>query len=96
MAYEAKLPEGVTLPEGFKIDTSDERYKALEQLASSQKFSQETFSNLLGIEGRRVVAEHAARASAPAAPAPKPAVPVGWDKMSFAEKTQFALTNPRR
>ena len=70
MPYEAKLPDGVTLPDGFKIDTNDERYRALEQIATSQKFSQETFSSLLGLEAKKVSAAHASARAAALAPAP--------------------------
>jgi hypothetical protein len=67
MPYEAKLPAGVTLPEGHRIDSADPRYRALEQIATSQKFSQETFSNLLGLEAKKVSAEYE-RARAAAVP----------------------------
>jgi hypothetical protein len=48
MPYEAKLPDGMP---SLKIDTGDERYRALEALATTQKWTQETFSSVLGIEG---------------------------------------------
>jgi hypothetical protein len=67
MAYEAKLPPDVKLPDGYKIDTADERYKQLEAVATAHKWSQEAFTEVLGIEGRKVAAAHAsARAAAPA------------------------------
>ena len=98
MPYEAKLPDGVTLPEGHRIDTTDARYRQLEQLATSQKWTQAAFSSVLGIEAGRVSAAHAsARAAAPApAPAPKAGVPEHWSKMSTQERLQWSLANPRR
>jgi hypothetical protein len=99
MAYKAELPAGVTLPEGLKIDTNDERYKALEQLATRERWTQKALSDVLGIEARRVSAEHAsARAAAPApapAPAARAAVPEGFAKMSFREKMVWAFANPK-
>ncbi len=94
MAYEPKLPEGVSLPPGFKVDTGDARYKALEELATRERWSQKAFSDLLGIEGRKVAADHAARAAAPTqapAPAPKPGVPESWSKMTTQERLHWSL-----
>jgi hypothetical protein len=96
MAFKAELPPGVTLPEGHRIDTSDARYKQLEQLASSQKWTQAAFSPVLGIVAGRVSAAHAgARATAPA-PAAVPAQKPNFGGMSFAEKAHWALNNPKR
>jgi hypothetical protein len=96
MAYEAKLPDGVSLPEGHRIDTSDARYKALEGLAEREKWSQSTFSNVLGIEAGRVSAAHVSARAAPAAPAPAPppAAPVDFDKLSTLQ--QFAYSSTKR
>lgn len=94
MAYEPKLPDGVSLPLGFKIDTSDERYKALEQLATREKWSQKALSDVLGIEARRVSAEHERARAAP--PAPAPAAKPDMSKWSTSQKLQYALENPRR
>lgn len=100
MAYEPKLPDGVTLPEGFRVDVEDVRFKALHDLATREKWTQKAFSDVLGIEARRVSAEHVrARAAQPApspAPAPKPGVPEGFSKMSFAAQATYALANPKR
>jgi hypothetical protein len=91
MPYEAKLPPGMTLPEGHRIDTSHARYKALEALATSQKWSQDSFSGALGIEAGRVNADHAtARA---AAPAPAPAPKVNFSKMTTTERFAHSLAN---
>ena len=94
VAYEPKLPEGVSLPPGFKVDTGDARYKALEELATRERWSQKAFSDLLGIEGRKVAADHAARAAAPTqapAPAAKPGVPESWSKMTTQERLHWSL-----
>ena len=98
MAFEPKLPEGVSLPDGFRVDVNDVRYKALHDLAEREKWSQKAFSDVLGIEARRVSAEHerARAAQPPAAPAPKPGVPEGFSKMSFAAQATYALANPKR
>jgi hypothetical protein len=99
MAYEAKLPEGVSLPEGHRIDVSDARYKQLEQLATSQKWTQEAFSSVLGLEAGRVNAAHAgARAAAPApTPAPAPAkVPENWDGLSMRAQFARSLATPSK
>jgi hypothetical protein len=100
MAYKAELPEGVSLPPGFKVDEADPRYKALHDLATREKLSQSAFSQILGVEAQRVNAdyEHAARAAAPApAPAPaKPGVPENWGKMSFQQKMNWSHNNPKR
>jgi hypothetical protein len=56
MAYEPKLPDGVTLPPGFSIDANSSRYKELHSLAERERWSQSAFSDLLGIEARRVSA----------------------------------------
>jgi hypothetical protein len=84
MPYEAKLPEG--LP-SLKIDTADERYKALEQLATREKWSQAAFSSVLGIEAQRVMA-----AAPKAAPEPAPPPKVDMSKMSTTEKFAHALS----
>jgi hypothetical protein len=98
MPYEAKLPEGVTLPEGHRIDTADARYKQLEQLATSQKWTQEAFSSVLGIEAGRVNAAHASARAAPAAPAPAPApaAPRDWGRLSTREQFAYSLTTPSK
>jgi hypothetical protein len=96
MPYEAKLPEGVTLPDGYSIRTSDPRYQALEALATKHGLSQAAFSDALGLEARKVSAAHAsARAAAPApAPAPaRPGVPESWAKMSSREQIAWSLAN---
>ena len=89
MAFEPKLPEGVSLPDGFRVDVNDGRYKALHDLAEREKWSQKAFSDVLGIEARRVSAEHvrARAAQPPAAPAPKP----DFSKMSTSQKIEHAL-----
>jgi hypothetical protein len=97
MAFKAELPPDVKLPEGHRIDTSDERYRQLEALATAHKWSQAAFSETLAIEARRVSAEHE-RARA-AAPAPAPAasgVPANWDKLSTREQMHHALATGRR
>src|ERR1700722_17100148 len=69
MAYSPKLPEGITLPPGHSIDTSAARYKELEALATRQKWSQDAFSGVLGLEAKRVAEAHAS-ASAPCCTGP--------------------------
>jgi hypothetical protein len=96
MAYEAKLPDGVSLPPGFRIDEADPRFVALRDLASREKLSQAAFSQILGVEAARVNQEYARARSTPAAPAPAPAPKVDFSKMSTAEKFAYALANPRR
>jgi hypothetical protein len=95
MAYKAELPPDVKLPEGYSINTADPRYKALEELATREGMSQSTFSNLLGIEGRRVNAEYErARAAAPApAPAAAPAAKPDFSKMSAREQMAYSLAH---
>jgi hypothetical protein len=90
MAYEPKLPEGVSLPPGLRVNVDDERYKALHALAEREKWSQAAFSDVLGIEARRVSAEHAkaAQTSVPAAP---PAPSPDFSKMTTQEKFAHAL-----
>jgi hypothetical protein len=62
MAYKAELPPGISLPPGASIDTSSSRYKELEALATSQKWTQDAFSGVLGM-----------RPSASRTPVPAPA-----------------------
>ena len=90
MAYKPDLPEGVTLPEGYRIKTDDPRYVALHSLAEREKWSQAAFSETLAIEARRVSAEHE-RARA-AAPAPRP----DFSKMSAREQFAHALATPSK
>ena len=70
----------------------------LVELAESEKLSQSAFSRILGVEASRVNSEHerARAAQPPAAPAPKPGVPEGFSKMSFAAQATYALANPKR
>jgi hypothetical protein len=91
MAYDPLLPEGVMLPAGFHVDTSDARYKALHELATRERWSQAAFSDVLGIEAKRVSAEHARASQAPAAPSPTPAPGPDFSKMSTSEKFHHAL-----
>jgi hypothetical protein len=90
MAYKPDLPTGVSLPPGLRVNVDDERYKALVDLATRERWTQSSFSGALGIEARRVSAEHAkaAQTSAQAAaPAPRP----DFSKMSTQEKFAHAL-----
>jgi hypothetical protein len=94
MAYEPKLPAGVSLPPGHSIDANSSRYKELHSLAEREKWSQAAFSDLLGIEARRVSAEHERTRAAPApAPAAKPAVPANWDKLTTQQQLHHALAS---
>jgi|ERR1700722_16833252 len=96
MAYSPKLPEGITLPPGHSIDTSAARYKELEALATRQKWSQDAFSGVLGLEAKRVAKAHAS-ASAPAAPAPAASgVPANWDKLTTSQQFHSALQSSKR
>jgi hypothetical protein len=95
MPFEPKLPDGVSLPPGFKVDTTDARYKALHDLASREKLSQSAFSQILGVDAQRVNSEYARARATPAAPAaPAPAKP-DFSKMSTADKFAYALGNPK-
>lgn len=58
--YQATLPEGVKLPDGASIDAADPRFKALQDVAHAEGWSQKAFSKALGIEINRVMAHHAA------------------------------------
>jgi hypothetical protein len=94
MPYEAKLPDGVSLPTGFRINTDDLRYKALVDLATREKWAQSSFSGALHLEFRRVTAAQQSAKPAPAAapsPAPAPAVPENWGKMSNFQKMAHAV-----
>jgi hypothetical protein len=85
------VPYTPTLPEGMpalKVDTSDARYKALEELATREKWSQKAFSETLGLEARRVMASTPKAAPAPAAAPAKP----DFSKMSTQEKFAHALS----
>jgi hypothetical protein len=92
MAYEPKLPEGVTLPPGHSIDANSSRYKELEALATSQKWTQDAFSGVLGLEAKRVAEAHASAA----APAPAPAATVDFEKMTTSQQFHHALANSKR
>jgi hypothetical protein len=91
MPFKAELPPDVKLPEGFSIRTDDPRYQDLHSLAEREGWSQSAFSNLLGIEARRVAAEHE-RARA-VAPAPAPAAKPDFARMSTREQMHYALAN---
>jgi hypothetical protein len=93
MAYEPKLPDGVSLPPGLRVDTSDARYRALEALATRESWSQAAFSETLGIEARRVSAEHERTHAAPGARAPAPAAKPDFSKLSSREQIAHALAN---
>jgi hypothetical protein len=94
--YEAKLPAGVTLPDGYKIDEADPRFVSLRDIATRERWTQSSFENVLALEAKRVSAEHErARAAAPAA-APAPAEKPDFSKMSTADKFAYALNNPKR
>jgi hypothetical protein len=96
MPFEPRLPDDVKLPEGYSINTTNARYQTLHSLAERERWSQKAFSDILGIEARRVSAEHErARATPAPAAAPSPAKP-DFAKMSFAAKANYALNNPRR
>jgi hypothetical protein len=98
MPYEAKLPEGVTLPPGFKVDTADARYRALHDLATREKLSQSAFSQILGVEAQRVNADYERARATPAvaaAPAPAPAAPARpWNELSTREQFAASLAVP--
>jgi hypothetical protein len=93
--YEAKLPDGVTLPAGYSVDTKSERYREFEALATRHGLSQAAFSETLGIEAKRVALEHErTRAAAPAAAAPAAPAPAkrNFAAMSTREKFAYAVT----
>jgi hypothetical protein len=92
--YEPKLPDGVSLPPGFKVDVADPRYQALHSLAERERWSQKAFSDVLGIEARRVSAEHErARATPPPTPTPAPAPRPDISMLSTREQFAHALSN---
>jgi hypothetical protein len=91
MPYEAKLPDGVSLPPGFNINTNDPRYKALEALATRENLSQSAFGQILAVEASRVSAEYERARAAPApTPAPAPAK-VDMSTMTTAQQFHHAL-----
>jgi hypothetical protein len=92
MPYKAELPDGVSLPPGFKVDEADPRYKALHDLAVRENLSQRAFSSILGVEAQRVNADYERARATPAAPAAKP----DMSKWSTSQKLQYALENPKR
>jgi hypothetical protein len=96
--YRPDLPPGVSLPPGFKVDTTDPRYRALHDLASREKLSQSAFSQILGVEAQRVNADYERARSSPAAsaPAPAPAAPRDWDRLSTREQFAYSLTTPSK
>jgi hypothetical protein len=98
--YKADLPAGVSLPPGFKVDTTDPRYRALHDLAVREKLSQSAFSSILGVEASRITSDYERARSTPAAPAPapaaKPGVPENWAKLSTQERMLWSLNNPKR
>jgi hypothetical protein len=92
--YRADLPPGVTLPDGFSVNTDDPRYKALRDLAVRENLSQRAFTAILGVEAQRVTGEYErARAAAPAPAAPAPAAKPDFSKMSTANRFAYALAN---
>ena len=91
MPYEAKLSEGVSLPEGHRIDTGNERSKALEALATREKWTQAAFSDVLSIEARRVSAEHERAPAAAPAPFAASGVPANWASLSTSQQFHHAL-----
>jgi len=44
LAYKPELPEGVTLPDGHRVDVSHPSYKALEAIATEERWTQKSFS----------------------------------------------------
>ncbi len=94
--YTPDLPAGTSLPPGFKVDTTDPRYRALHDLAIREKLSQSAFSAILGVEAQRVNADYERARSTPAPPAPAPAAKPDFSKMSTADKFAYALNNPKR
>jgi hypothetical protein len=89
MPYEARLSDGVKLPDGFSINKADPRYQALEALATREKWSQAAFSDVLSIEARRVSGEHERDRAAPA-PAPAPAAKP-FAEVTTREQMHYAL-----
>jgi hypothetical protein len=95
--YKPDLPPGVSLPPGFKVDTSDPRYRALHDLATRERLSQSAFSQILGVEASRVNAEYErARATPSAAPTPAPAAKPDFARMSSRELFAYSLANSPR
>jgi hypothetical protein len=82
------LPADVKLPNGHSINTAHADYKALEELATRDGWSQATFSETLGLEAKRTMAK--------AAPAPAPAPKVDFDKLSRTQKFAHAFTTPSK
>jgi hypothetical protein len=93
VTYKPDLPAGVMLPPGFRVNPDDPRFKALQELATREKWSQAAFSETLRIEADRVSAEHAkaAQPAARPAPAPTPGKVEGWDQMSSAQRMAYAV-----
>jgi hypothetical protein len=89
LAYKPELPAGISLPEGHSIDTGAARYKELEQLATSQNWTQDAFSGVLGLEAKRVADAHASASAS--APAPAPAAKVAFENMTTSQQFHHAL-----
>jgi hypothetical protein len=85
--YKPDLPEDM---KGLSINTDHADYKALEALAREENWTQKSFSRVLGLEAKRVMAPKPA-ASAPAAPAPAPKP--DFSKMSARDQIAHALAN---
>ena len=76
--YRPELPEDM---KGLSINTSHADYKALEALAREEGWTQKSFSRVLGLEAKRVMA----RGASPS-PAPPPVAKPDYAKMSPRRK----------
>jgi hypothetical protein len=91
MPFTPTLPEGMSLAKGSSINVEHEDYKRLVSLAEKEGLTQKQFSAALGYELER----HTRAAAGPKpTPAPKPALPENWAKMSDREKFAYAFANP--
>lgn len=57
--YKPDLPADVKLPEGAKINVEDPRFKALQETAHAEGWSQKAFSKAIALEVQRVTTEAA-------------------------------------
>lgn len=62
--YKPDLPDSVKLPEGATIDVNNSRFKALQEIAHAEGWTQKAFSTAIGLEVQRVQTEAATIATA--------------------------------
>jgi hypothetical protein len=89
MAYNVDLPPDL---KGHSIDTAHPLFKSFEADAAARGMTQEAFSAALAAYARGATSK-----PAPAAPAPKPALPAKpFAEMSTRERFTHAVTTPSK